>query len=170
MRDRGRSGEMPEFPSLRAGNRTQNRAEWKTRGTALDMHDLRKLLGWLFAISSLGCLRIAFLRVLRTISGHNGAPPFRNVPIAAAFFVVATIFALAWWSVWKAKPSSRAWGIAASLIYILLPVGSVMYLSRSIWSAFGVMLATGIAGLIAFLPRYEQHGSSKNTSEAADSA
>ncbi len=116
---------------------------------------------WLFAISSLGCLRIGLLRILRIVLRHNAARSF-NLLFATAFFVAAIIFALAWWTIWKERPSAKAWGIAASLIFILLPIGSAVYFSRSILGPFGVMLATGVVALVAFLWRAEPHGATEN--------
>jgi hypothetical protein len=134
----------------------------------LGMRDLRKVLCWVFAISSLGCLRIALLRILRTLYPSDAVPPFRNLVIAAVFSVVAAIFLVAWWAVWKVKPSARGWGIAASLIYVLLPLWAAMYFPRSVWVPFGIMLATGVAGLVAFSWSDKQRSSGNSGLEGGE--
>jgi len=126
------------------------------------MHNLRKFMSWIYAISSLRCLQIAFFRFLHTIRLHYAFLPLRNLLIPTEFSVLAIIYGLTWWAVFKGEPSARGWGITASLTYIFIPLWSIIYFSRSVWGAFGVMLAIGIAGLVAFLWRDEQHDSRKN--------
>jgi Peptidase family M50 len=64
--------------------------------------------------------------------------------------------------VWKGKPSARGWGIAASLINILISLLPIIFSARSLWAGFaavltgfGLVLAVGVAGLVAFARRYE---------------
>jgi hypothetical protein len=76
--------------------------------------------------------------------------------------VQCLVFAAAWWTIWQGRRSARRWGIAASLIYVLIfcLLAYFSYLSRSAWnellSMFWVMPAIGIAGLFAFSRPYEQ--------------
>ena len=132
------------------------------------MQKLRTFLCWLFAISSLLCLRIAFLRILHTFLRHDAFLPLRRQLALALFSDLAIIFGMAWWTVWRGKPFAKCWGITASLMYIFFPIWNIIYFSRSVWHSFGVMFATGVAGLVAFLWRDEQHGSSKNPRQPAD--
>jgi hypothetical protein len=132
------------------------------------MHNLRKFMSWIYAISSLRCLQIALLRILHTIQRDYAFLPLRSLLIPTEFSVLAIIYGLTWWAVFKGEPSARGWGIAASLTYILISLWSIIYFSRSVYGAFGVMLATGITGLVAFLWHDERHDSSKNPRESAD--
>jgi len=77
-----------------------------------------------------------------------------NLLVLTLFTVQATVFGTAWWTVWKGKPSARGWGIAASVINILISL-PIIYLSRSV-RGIGVVLAIGVAGLVAFWRRYEE--------------
>jgi hypothetical protein len=57
---------------------------------------------------------------------------------------------MAWWTTWKAKPSARNWGIASSLVFLLVPV-IVMHFAHqpmdvSNWSE----IAVGALALIAY--------------------
>ena len=67
--------------------------------------------------------------------------------------VLAVIYSIAWWTIWKEKSSARVWGIVASLTFVLLPAWGMVYFSRSAPAALGVMLAIGIGGLVVFLKR-----------------
>jgi len=85
---------------------------------------------------------------------------------------LAAVFGVAWWTVWKGKPSARGWGIAASLFYILVSLLPIIFFSRSVWAGvgvvltnFGLVLAIGVAGLVAFSRRYEQPISTARTQE-----
>ena len=132
------------------------------------MHKLRGFLAWVFAFTALVCLRIAFTTTLQTIHGHYNLLVLRNLLVLLAPAMNAVqclVFGAAWWTIWKGRPSARRWGIAASLIYVLIfcSLAYFLYLSRSGWSEFRlflsmfwVILAIGIAGLIAFLRRYKQ--------------
>jgi len=117
------------------------------------MHTLRKYLSWVFAFTSLVCLQISASSILATIQRHHSLLLFRYLLVPLTFTVLATVHGAAWWTIWKNKPSARFWGLAASLINLLLS-GGLIYLSRSprgLW----LILALGITGLIAFWRRYE---------------
>jgi hypothetical protein len=134
------------------------------------MHTVRKYLCWVFAFTSLVSLQLALSSILRTIHRQSTFLPLRDLPVATVFTIVAAVFGVAWWTVWKGKPSARGWGIAASLINILvslLPAITALYVqvvyshfsSGSVWREFEVVLpvlAVGVTGLVAFWSRYEE--------------
>jgi len=125
------------------------------------MHTLRKNLSWVFAFISLVCLQISVSSILATTHRHHSLPLFRYLLVPFTFTMMAAVHGGAWWTIWKNKPSARFWGLAASLINLLLSVG-LIYLSRSprgLW----LVLALGIAGLIAFWRRYDQPASTTTT-------
>jgi len=125
------------------------------------MRMLRTLLCWLFGISSLFCLWNASWLVLRIMHRHDAFQTSRSFLIAGILPVFAVIYSVAWWTVWKEKPTARGWGIAASLINVLFPVWGIFHSSRSLPGAIGIMFGVGVAGLVAFLWRNEQHGHSQ---------
>ena len=116
------------------------------------MRDLRRLLCWLFAISSLLCLWNAYRLILHIMHRHDAFRTLRSLLIAGLFPVLAAIYAMSWWMVWRDKPSARAWGIAASSAYVVLSLWAMFYSSR-FGSSLGVMLAVGASGLFVFLWR-----------------
>ena len=135
----------------------------------LSIHDLRKYVGWCFAVESLLLLATFFRRILYTIHQHYASLPLRNLFNAVSFLAMAAIFGVAWWVGWKGKPSARGWGIAASLTYILIFLQSIIFPPRSVWGHLGA-LVVGMIGMAAFLRRDEQHDSSKKLSEPAESS
>src|SRR6266446_5821285 len=130
------------------------------------MHDLRKFISWIYAISSLLGLWTAFWFIPLIIHRRYAFSPLRSLLISGVFPTLATVYGVAWWAVWKGKASAKGWGIAASLTYILGSLLEIIFFQRSVWSCNGVVLATGIAGLVAFLWPYEPHDFSKNSKEA----
>jgi uncharacterized membrane protein (DUF106 family) len=100
---------------------------------------------------------------LRAIHRQFGFLPIRSQLIAVFFIGLIIIFAVAFWTVWKEKPSARGWGIAASLAYILIYFVPINFKAQYIWW-YGVgNLAIGVLGLAVFSGRY------KLESVAADS-
>lgn len=118
-----------------------------------------KVLLWVFAISALMCLWIAFPRIVGIVHQSAFLTP-RTLLVPGVFSVLAAIFAVAWWAVWKRNPSGRAWGIIASLTYILLSLFTIwsrIHRGRSVRGSLGTALAIGVIGLFAFLRGAEQH-------------
>jgi len=122
-----------------------------------------KTLSWLFSVSSLVCLSIVFPYMLRIIHPHDGSLTLRSLLVPGVLSALATIYGVAWWTVWKRKPSARVWPIAASLTFILVPlftIWSKLHFSRSIRDCSVVMLATGVISLVALFRR--QYDPSRN--------
>jgi hypothetical protein len=123
-----------------------------------------KTLCSFFALSSVLTLSIALPIILRMIARHHALLTL-SLLVPGVLSVQAAIYGMAWWTVWKRKPSARAWAIAASLTTILLSlliIWSNLHHSRPIWWCSGVMLAWGITGLVGFVRRDGQYDPSKN--------
>lgn len=120
------------------------------KGGSSLMNAIRKLICWLFAISAVLCLWNATRLGVYIAHRHDAFQSLRSLLIAAILPVLAAIYLVAWWTVWKEKPSTRGWGIAASLTYVLLPICGTLYSSRSLPSSIWAMLGIGVLGLIAF--------------------
>ena len=134
----------------------------------LSIRDLRKYLCWCFAFQSLVILLFPFRRVVYAMHRHHALLALPSLLNAAFFSVTAAILGVAWWTVWKGRPSARGWGIAASLTYFLIFFHPDIFPSRSIWRHVGALLV-GTIGMVAFLRRDEQYDPSKNLSEPGDS-
>jgi hypothetical protein len=127
------------------------------------VHTLRKYLCWIFGFSSLVCLQLAISSLLSLHHRRHGSFLLLNLLVPTLFTAQAAVFGVAWWTVWRGKPSARGWGITASVINVLLPL-PIIYLSRSLRGIW-LILAIGVAGLVAFWRRYEEPDSSPTTHE-----
>jgi hypothetical protein len=121
----------------------------------LNMRVLRFYIGGVFAIASLICIFMAFWIIQRTFrfqTDYAFSHP-RVFLIDAIFPAMAVIYAAAFWTVWKEKPSAWRWGIAASILQILTPLWHIIRFPQSIHSYTVLMLTIGIAGLAVFSMR-----------------
>jgi hypothetical protein len=119
------------------------------------MRGLRKFMGWVFGIFSLICTWGAVWVILHTIRTQRlyvFSDP-RILPLDAILPSIAAVLGVAWWKVWKEKPSARGWGIGASLAFLPLPLWFIVRYSDPVGGAYGLQLAIGSVGLIAFLRR-----------------
>jgi hypothetical protein len=117
-----------------------------------DLRFLKKALGWNFAFLSFLCIVLAFwiaLRTLRLQLDRASSHPIALL-IDAVFPVLAAVFGVAWWKIWKQRPYTGAWGIAASIVLTMLPVWRIIRFPRSIHGYTVLVLAVGIAGLVIF--------------------
>src|SRR5580692_5304501 len=119
------------------------------------MQNIRKVLCWIFAITSLEYLVISLRSILHATHWPYAFPLFRSLLIAVSFpLVVAVVSGVAWWIIWNGKPWARGWGIAASLMNILIFLWPIVS-SRSPWYLHVGALLIGIGGVIAFSRRSE---------------
>jgi hypothetical protein len=122
------------------------------------MQNIRKVLCWIFAATSLVYLLTPLWIILYTIRRHYAFPTLHDLLVAAPFSaVVAIILGVAWWTILKGRPSARRWGIAASLIEILISLRPIIFSSRSVWWHHVGALFIGIVGLVTFLRHDKQH-------------
>jgi hypothetical protein len=114
--------------------------------------DFRKFMGWIFAAT---CLRnaIAVARTLPTaIHQHYALPLVDRLLYAPVFPAAVTVISgVAWWTVWKGKRSARGWGIAASLMWVLIFLRQFIIPLQPVWDKHGSALFIGSVGLVAFL-------------------
>ncbi len=119
------------------------------------MNTIRKLLGWLFAISSVLCLWHSPQFVLRIISRHYNLS-FRNLLAVSIFPILAILYGIAWWTVWRKWRSGRFWGALACLTYVVFPIWTVI-MFRSLPLVLLAMFVIGATALIIILwPTHEE--------------
>lgn len=110
------------------------------------IQDFRAFFGWLFLIKSAGSAIIAVLGLRFFLRQHFALPTYS--------LLLASIFGVAWWDIWKQRPSAKWWGIAASLLLILIFFRQFIYGARPVWYLQGTSLLValvGIGGLVVFL-------------------
>src|SRR5438046_6550710 len=93
------------------------------------MHTLRKNLCWIFALTAFACLEIALSSILRTIHQPYAFLSLRHLVVPALLTALAVVFGMAWWTVWKGRQSARGWGMAASLINIMVSLSPISCMS-----------------------------------------
>jgi hypothetical protein len=77
---------------------------------------------------------------------------------AAALSLLGVIFAFAWWTNKTSRPSGRGWGIAASLIDILLIIPILTNTHLKAGALLWLIPIAGMIGLVLFAERPEQAG------------
>jgi len=128
-----------------------------------DIQRVRKVMCWVFAFMSLRYALDPRVSMLYAVHRHYAFLPLRNLATITLYAVVPIVSGIAWWTVWKRKPSARLWGIAASVTYILIFLRPIIFFPASAWWRNWSALALGIMGLAAFLPRHERHDSETPT-------
>jgi hypothetical protein len=129
------------------------------------MNNMRKLLCWSFGILSLPQLLLAFVEILNVTKFRYLFWGLHGLFVAAVFsFAEGSICAIAWWTLWKGRPSARGWAIAASFMQILLYIRSLLLSSPPNWTRYWCALGVGIVGLVVFSQRYEQDDSMQSES------
>lgn len=126
------------------------------------MQTLRKYLCWVFAFASLVNAQLAGSFILRIVHRYHTPLHLRYLLTPTLMAFQAFVFAMAWWTVWREKPSGRKWGIAASVLNLALPV-SLSYFEGFVRGLFllrrlSLLLVIGVIGLFAFLRPYESLG------------
>ena len=122
------------------------------------IQELRKLAGWQFAGTGAAILSIAAWLFPGILGSETGSSLLREVCSIAILFAMVVIYGIAWWAVWKERPSARVLAVAASLASLL---GSLWLISHSWrlarWCTW-FTAALSIAWLFLFLWPNEDQG------------
>jgi hypothetical protein len=115
------------------------------------LQDLRKVVGWQFAGSSVASLLVAAWLIPGMLGRGTRGSLVREVCVVAILPSMAAMYGVAWWAVWKERPSAKVWAVAASLASLL---GSLWLISHSWrlarWCTW-FTAALSIAWLVLFL-------------------
>ncbi len=110
---------------------------------------LRKYLSWIHAFTALVCIRFSFGILASLASPRRVHLSSYSGPYALMLIAFAGVFGMACWTVLKARPSARIWGLAGSsqfLIVALLPC----IVTHRLHAVNTTLLAMGILGCAAF--------------------
>ena len=83
---------------------------------------LRQTCGWLFGVCSIVALGVSFLFLHRGIFNGLGVMRWSTLIVSGVMVLLALVFAMAWWTTFKARSTARAWGITASIANLLGPL------------------------------------------------
>jgi hypothetical protein len=124
------------------------------------MNTLRKCIAWYFAFQS------AFFFAVAANIAFSPRPTGQDHPaplaIRAAYYIliasIGPIFGMAWWTVWRRKPSGRFWAISTGAL-LPLTLTPVLYRGWAVlWQselAFSDLTVIGLLAVIPFLQPYK---------------
>ena len=115
-------------------------------------------MGWIFLVVSLVNVTVSIRFILYAVRRHY-AVPLGGGPFVGLIFsmAVAAICGAAWWTTWKGRLSARTWGIAGSIMCLLIFLRQFVVPSPLSWDYQVPPLLIGILGLKAFLGRRVEH-------------
>jgi hypothetical protein len=116
---------------------------------------MRKFFGWLFGIVAVMWLAISILicsGLVKTgiLHRQNSRGSIAALIIFFAFVCMTAVFAMAWWTTWKSRSTARAWGIAASLIQLSLPLSLIYFRHLKLSNGKWQMMVLSTLALIAY--------------------
>jgi hypothetical protein len=122
---------------------------------------LRKFVCAVFGFETfflLPMLPLAIFILQRTGYGNPRLNATRFLTGAVALSLLGVIFAFAWWTNKTSRPSGRGWGIAASLINILLIIPILTRIHVRAGALLWLIPIAGIIGIVLFAERPEHTG------------
>ena len=114
------------------------------------MRAIKGFLCWMYAIQAAFTFLVAasiFMPSRHLHYAHALPSLFAKAYFAAFFAAAAAVFAMAWWTMLKGKPSARYWVIVPCLTYFAV-AASIVYRHPARFTAAILPLAMGVAGLI----------------------
>lgn len=115
------------------------------------MRAMRKIFGWLFGMVAIVCIGASAFGFRDDLLRNNGALRFGAFVGPAALLILAITFAMACWSSWNQRSAARAWGIAASLVIISVPLLNMRLSHRHMTSTDLQMIVFGAFAFAAYV-------------------
>jgi len=119
------------------------------------MPTIRTFFGWLFGIVAVIYLGVSILicsGLVGTGMTHrlHSRGALAGLIVFFAFVCVTAVYGMAWWTTWRSRPSERAWGIAASLLQLSLPLSLIYFRHLKLSNGKWQMMALGTLALVAY--------------------
>ena len=114
------------------------------------MQIVRNLFGWLFGLVSIAALGVAVLFFRWGVIHDHGIALLSRLIASGVILSLALVFAMAWWTTWKARSTARAWGIAASLANLCGPLSLMYFAHRPLTDFRWKVIAFSTLALIAY--------------------
>lgn len=119
---------------------------------------LRQLLLWSFALAALSWLSLSWFifTTVRDALAETSHPSLwfvlRDISLGLVVPTLSILFGIAWWMLFRRKPSARLWTILGSFALSLSAL-ALIYLLPSSWLWATLLLILGITGIITFATR-----------------
>jgi hypothetical protein len=111
-------------------------------------------MAWVFAATCLLHVLVSIRTFRYAVHPHIAAGSATALRTSAFFSIgVALVCGVASWKISRRRLSARVWGIAASLMNVLVFVRSNTLNARLDWTNHVGALLVGVIGLVAFLGR-----------------
>jgi hypothetical protein len=124
--------------------------------TRESLQQIRPHFGWTFGILAFAFLGISAshfyskLLLAGELSRLSDPEARRTLTSCCLLFGAGLVYAMAWWSTRKANPPQRAWGIAASLLTLALPLYLVYVAHKPMKIAEWELTAYGALALFIY--------------------
>lgn len=116
-------------------------------------------MSWIFALAFVIGVPITFTTTVQIFGSIRHRDP--NVHLPGTWWLLVflvpwvlpletAVFGVAWWTVFREKRSARAWGIAASMVFILWVLLPLLTTPHFFWTGELLLLSVGTIGLIVF--------------------
>jgi hypothetical protein len=121
-------------------------AGFSSQGRGLQI--LRQMCGWLFGVCSIVALGVSFPR--RGIFNDLGGLRWSTLIVSGVMVLLALVFAMAWWTTVKARPTARAWGITASIANLLGPLYMLLFRHLPLTYSGLMVVAISMLALVVY--------------------
>jgi hypothetical protein len=129
------------------------------------MREMRMVMAWIFAAACLLNFVVVGRCIVYGLRYYYPPPLFRTLVITALISGAVSICSgRAWWMVRKKTPFARGWGIAASLMSIVIFIRPFIFPTQPVWDRHLGALIIGIVGIVVFLSRDRAEGSEISSS------
>jgi hypothetical protein len=112
---------------------------------------------WLFFAWSLGSAYMFSVTIRRTMRAHSASSG--DIAMYTIFALYSVVFGIAWWMIFRGKPTLKGWAIAANLILVFFFLPTVFWGWRGVLASelgWGPEILVGICGIVIFSIPY--HG------------
>jgi hypothetical protein len=115
------------------------------------MQAMRKVFGWFFALCFVAVSLSASLRLLHDVIQRDGTLHLRALIPSGVLVLLGILFAMAWWSTWRDKPTARTWGIIASLVNLSILFSVAHFTHRPLHSSGWELLVVNVFALVTYI-------------------
>jgi hypothetical protein len=130
---------------------SQPEEPWVGRRDVQWPRNFKKFMGWIFLVTSLGQISPSVRSISLARQQYTASFAYGLLVPPTLSLAVTIICGIAWWTIWRSRPSARTWGIAAASVCILIFIRQFIIRIPPAWDREVTWLWVGIVGLVTFL-------------------